>query len=115
MHNFKQGDILFMNFSPTDGHEQAGYRPAIVVSSDEYNKLTNGLIKVLAITTKNKSFPLHLDLPDGLPVRGQVLIEHERSIDSLASDRKCQYKCKAPDSFMDQLLDIIKLTYKKSH
>ena len=41
----KQGDVIYMNFSPTKGHEQEGYRPALVVSNDDYNKMCGGMIR----------------------------------------------------------------------
>ena len=37
----KQGDIIKINFNPQAGHEQAGYRPAVVVSNNLFNKITN--------------------------------------------------------------------------
>ena len=37
----KQGDIIKINLNPSKGHEQAGYRPAVVISNDFFNKKTN--------------------------------------------------------------------------
>jgi len=49
MINFHQGDIVFLDFDPTKGHEQAGRRPAIVVSNDDYSRIM-GLYIVCPIT-----------------------------------------------------------------
>ncbi|KRL83949.1 hypothetical protein FC32_GL001219 [Ligilactobacillus apodemi DSM 16634 = JCM 16172] len=54
-------------------------RPVLIVSNDDFNRLT-GLVKVVPITTKLKDFPIHLDIPDGLEVEGQVLLEKEHLI-----------------------------------
>lgn len=55
----KQGDIIMMNFNPTKGHEQSRYRPALIVSNDDFNMMCGGMIKVVAITSNEKDFPLH--------------------------------------------------------
>ncbi len=111
---FKQGDIIMMNFDPTKGHEQNGYRPALVVSSDDFNLMCGGVIKVVAITTNEKEFPLHIEIPVGLPIHGKVELDHERSIDSQSRDRKCKYVCSVPDEFLDEILQKLALIYKKS-
>lgn len=110
----KQGNVIYMNFSPTKGHEQEGYRPALVVSNDDYNKMCGGMIKVVPITTNEKEFPLHIELPDGLLVHGKALLDHERTIDSLSPERDCKYKCVVPNDFLNEVIDRIELTYKKS-
>lgn len=112
--NFKQGDIIKMNFAPTKGHEQTGYRPALVISSNSFNRMCGGIIKVLAITSNEKDFPLHIALPEGLPIYGKVLMEHERSIDENAIERKCKLICSVPEDFLDKILEVEKLTYKKA-
>lgn len=52
----KQGDIIKINLDPRAGHEQAGYRPAVVVSNNFFNKVTNMTI-VCPITNTNKEYP----------------------------------------------------------
>lgn len=76
----KQGDIVFLNFKPTKGHEQTGYRPAIVISNNVFNMNTK-MAMVCPITTNDKYFPTHYKLEDTKKVRGKVLCEHVRSID----------------------------------
>ncbi len=76
----KQGDIVYVDLNPTKGQEQAGYRPAVVISTNVFNKYTN-MMMVLPITNNNKSFPTHYILEDTKKVKGAVLCEHIRSID----------------------------------
>ena len=76
----RQGDIIFLNFNPTVGHEQKGKRPAIVVSNNTFNKNTHMII-VCPITSNEKEYPTHYLLEDTKKIHGSVLLEHIRSID----------------------------------
>ena len=76
----KQGDIVFLDFTPTKGHEQKGYRPAIIISNDVFNKNTKMTI-VCPITSNEIYFPTHYLLKDSKKIKGSVLCEHIRSID----------------------------------
>ena len=88
-----QGDIIKFNFSPTKGHEQADYRPALVLSDKAFNKI-NGLIFVLPITNQMDDFPGHVKLGKTTlnVVTGNILCEHIRSIDPISRNVKIVYK-----------------------
>lgn len=76
----EQGDIILLDFNPTKGHEQAGFRPAVVISNNAFNQNTKVAI-VCPITSNEKEFPTHYLLEDSKKVHGSVLCEHIRSID----------------------------------
>src|SRR6266481_1930518 len=76
------GDLIW-TFDPTRGREQAGRRPALVVSSAEFTANT-GLAVVCPITARVRPFPTSVVLPPGLPVAGEILTSHIRSIDTQA-------------------------------
>lgn len=76
----KQGDVIFLDFNPTKGHEQSGFRPAVIISNNVFNENTKMVI-VCPITTNDKEFPTHYRLEDTKKVYGSVLCEHIRSID----------------------------------
>lgn len=76
----KQGDIIKVSLDPTAGHEQAGYRPAVVISNDFFNKKTN-LVIVCPITNTNNRFPLHIPLDERTATTGVILCEHIRTLD----------------------------------
>lgn len=76
----EQGDIVFLDFNPIKGHEQSGFRPAIVISTNVFNQNTKMVI-VCPITSNEKEFPTHYILEDTKNVHGSVLCEHIRSID----------------------------------
>lgn len=105
---FRQGQVVKTNLNPTRGHEQKGMRPVLIISNNEYNRLT-GLVKVVPITTKLKDFPMHLDLPENLDVEGQVLLEHERTLDLVS--RGFELIDEVPEEFLNRVLSIIKMTY----
>jgi mRNA interferase MazF len=77
------GDLIWTDFDPTKGREQAGRRPALVVSSDAFTRNT-GLAVVCPITSRARPLPTSVVLPMGLPIAGEILTSHIRSIDTLA-------------------------------
>jgi len=80
-----EGDLVWINFSPHAGHEQAGRRPAIVLSPISYHRKTNYAV-VCPITSNTKFYPYKVPLPDGLGVSGVVLSDQAKSIDRNARD-----------------------------
>lgn len=74
------GDLVWLSFSPQSGREQAGRRPAIVVSPKTYNSVV-GLMLACPITSKVKGYPFEVVLADNLPVSGAILSDHLRSLD----------------------------------
>jgi len=77
------GDLIWTDFDPTKGREQAGRRPALVVSPAAFTENT-GLAIVCPITSRVRPFPTSVVLPSGLPIAGEILTSHIRSIDTQA-------------------------------
>ena len=77
------GDLVWTDFDPTLGREQAGRRPALVVSPAAFTKNT-GIVLVCPVTSRVRAFPTSVVLPDGLPISGEILLSHLRSLDALA-------------------------------
>jgi mRNA interferase MazF len=77
------GDLIWTDFDPIRGREQAGRRPALVISSAAFASNT-GLAVVCPITSRVRPFPTSVVLPENLPVRGEILVSHVRSIDTQA-------------------------------
>lgn len=87
---FKAGDIIKINMSPAKGHEQQGYRPAIVVSEESVHRYT-GLIWVLPITNTDKGYPTHVAVSGRTKnngTTGYVLCEKIKAIDPAARSAK---------------------------
>jgi mRNA interferase MazF len=89
------GDVVWLTFDPQIGHEQSGRRPALVLSSTDYNR-TIGLAVVCPITSKVKGYPFEVVIPHGLKVDGVVLADQVKSIDWRG--REAKYMCQLPKS-----------------
>ncbi len=77
------GDLIWTDFDPRVGREQAGRRPALVVSPGAF-ALNTGFCVVCPITSRVRPFPTSVVLPSGLPIAGEILLSHLRSIDIAA-------------------------------
>ena len=76
----KQGDIIKVDFSPTMGHEQSGYRPAVVVSNNFAISKTN-VVYIAPITNTVRQFPLHVSLDSRTDTKGEILCEQVKAVD----------------------------------
>lgn len=74
------GDLVWLTFDPQAGREQAGRRPALVLSPATYNR-RSGLALMCPITSRIKGYPFEVDLPQGLDICGAVLADHVKSLD----------------------------------
>lgn len=100
----EKGDIVYVDFNPTKGHEQKGFIPALVVSNAIFNKYTK-MVMLCPITSNEKDFPTHYLLRDTKKVKGSALCEHVRSIDYEVRNIKFVEKCS--DTDIKSILEII--------
>jgi mRNA interferase MazF len=75
-----RGDLVWLQFNPRAGHEQAGHRPALVISPSSYNRRV-GLALCCPVTSQVKGYPFEVLLPAGLGVEGAVLSDQLKSLD----------------------------------
>lgn len=75
-----RGDIVWMPFDPQRGHEQAGRRPALVLSPAIYNQVA-GLLICCPITSRSKGWRFEVALPTGAKTQGVVLSDQLKSFD----------------------------------
>lgn len=101
LHAPDRGDVIWVDFDPQAGHEQAGRRPALIVSPQAYNRKV-GLVLLCPITNQRKGYPFEVPLPKGLKVAGVVLADQVKSMDWRA--RRAEFCCKAPAA---TVLDVI--------
>jgi mRNA interferase MazF len=99
-----RGDLVYVNFNPQAGHEQAGTRPGIVLSPKPFNQLT-GFAVVCPITRQQKGYPFEVALPSGLAVEGVILTDQVKSLDWRA--RRFQIVGQAPSEVVSDCLDLI--------
>lgn len=97
----ERGDAIWLTFDPQAGHEQAGRRPAVVLSPSAYNGKTK-LAIVCPITSQVKHYPFEVVLPEGLDVAGAVLSDQARSLDW--HSRRATWICSLPKGVVDEVL-----------
>ena len=100
----KQGDMIKINLNPQTGHEQAGYRPAVVISNNLFQAKTN-LAICCPITNTNNHFPLHIPLDERTSTTGVVLCEHIRVLDYETRGYKIIEQ--VPEDILKQIIDIV--------
>jgi mRNA interferase MazF len=97
----ERGDIVKFSFDPTLGREQAGYRPAVIITTKKFNQATR-LALVCPITTQIKGFNLEILLPDGLKTTGVILGFQLKTIDWY--ERKVSFLEVLPKDTLEELL-----------
>ena len=75
----QRGDLIWVNLNPQAGHEQAGRRPALVLTAERFNRAT-GLLLAVPVTSKVKGYPLEYPLPGGLSIGGVLLVHQCRML-----------------------------------
>ena len=100
----KQGDIIWVDFDPTKGREQAGHRPAVVISQTIYNDIRN-LAIICPITSNAKPLRLHILLDDRTKTQGNVICEQVRTIDLLV--RRCKIIETMPKDILESVLEAV--------
>lgn len=100
-----RGEVVWLNFTPQAGHEQAGHRPALVLSPAAYNGKT-GLMLCCPITGQVKGYPFEVPLDARAGVRGVVLSDQVKSLDWKA--RKARRKGVVSREVIDQTLARIR-------
>lgn len=81
----QRGQLIWVTFDPSLGHEQGGRRPALVVSNTRYNERT-GLMICMPVTSRVKGYTSEIALPETLGTRGVVLASHVYTMDWQARD-----------------------------
>lgn len=94
-----RGEAIWLNFRPQTGREQAGRRPALILSAASYNARV-GLAVVCPITSQIMGYPFEVLLPAGLPIRGVVLADQVRSLDW--RDRQAEFIAPLPAAIIDE-------------
>ena len=100
----RRGDVIRVDFNPQTGHEQAGRRPALILSPVEYNR-TVGLAVVCPITNEAKGYPWEVAIPDNPLVSGVVLADQVKSLDWRR--RKAEFVCTPEENVLEEVVEKI--------
>jgi mRNA interferase MazF len=97
----QRGDAVWITLNPQVGHEQAGRRPALILSPQAYNGKV-GLAILCPITSQIKGYPFEVLIPPGLPITGAILADQVKNLDWRA--RKAELICRLPPRIMTEVL-----------
>ncbi len=100
----KRGEVVWLTSDPQAGHEQAGRRPAFVLSPEAYNRKT-GLFLACPVTSKIKGYPFEVALPTGLPVSGAILVDQIKSLDWKA--RRAEFAAATPAAISEEVVALV--------
>lgn len=98
----KRGDVVWLTFNPQAGQEQAGRRPALVLSPASYNGKV-GLALFCPLTSQIKKYPFEVLIPEGLQVTGVILSDQIKSLDWRV--RQAEFICTLPAETVDEVLE----------
>lgn len=98
----RRSDVIWLDFHPQTGHEQAGRRPALVLSPADYNR-TVGLVVVCPITLQSKGYPWEVAIAANEYVSGVVLADQIKSLDW--RDRQAEFICAVDDAVVEDVIE----------
>jgi mRNA interferase MazF len=98
-------DVVWISLDPQVGHEQAGRRPALILSPSAYNRKV-GLALICPITNRVKGYPFEVMIPGGLAVTGVVLADQVKNIDWRF--RRAEIIGRVPGETLDKVLAKLK-------
>lgn len=101
-----RGDFVWLPFSPQAGREQAGRRPALVITPRAYNEKV-GLCLACPITSHAKGYPFEVCISRSQPIQGVVLADHIKSLDW--RERECEIVAAAPAEIVEEVLAKLKV------
>lgn len=101
-----RGDVVWLSFDPQSGHEQAGIRPAVVISPKEYNEKV-GLALFCPITSKEKGYPFEVKVKINNKIAGVILSDQVKNLDWRV--RRAAYIGKVKEEVLCEVLEKIGL------
>lgn len=110
--NLEFGDIIKINFSPSKGHEQRGYRPGLVISDPITQKELNGIVTVVPITNSTSTFFTRVNLDKyNIQTKGDILMDQVKVLD--LSERQYEFIERAPKEALSKCNIIFNAIYEK--
>ena len=98
-------DIIWLSMNPQAGHEQAGRRPALVISNDTFNDYTKSGAMVCPITNTDRGSAMHVRLDGRTATAGVVMCDQAKILD--IASRKAEFIEKAPEDIVFEAVDIV--------
>ena len=106
-----RGHVVWLVFNPQAGREQAGRRPALVLSPLTYNQKV-GLMVCCPITNQQKGYPFEVEVPGGNAVSGVILADQVKSLDWRS--REAAFLCELPSDTVTEVLNKLRSLLSQS-
>jgi mRNA interferase MazF len=100
----ERGEVVWITLTPQAEHEQAGRRPAVILSPKAYNGKV-GLAIMCPVTSQVKGYPFEVQIPEGLPASGVILADQVKSLDWRV--RKAEFMCTLPTETLGEVLQRV--------
>lgn len=104
----RKGDIVWIDFSPSSGHEIQKRHPGLVISNYQFNNSTQFAV-ICPITSTLKKFPTRYTLPNEMSIAGQIILSQLKSLDF--TSRRIEFVEKLPHSDLAQIDQIIQYIF----
>ncbi len=98
-----RGDVVWLQFNPQSGHEQAGKRPALTLSPKEYNQKV-GLAIFCPLTNQEKGYPFEVKIR-GSKISGVILADQVKSLDW--RKREAEFIIKVPSNVINEIIKLL--------
>ena len=85
--NPRRGEVWLIDFGDPVGREQAGRRPAIVVSADALNESRAGVVIVIPVTTSRRGLPSHIEIEPGMSGLDEMSYAKCEDVKSISEER----------------------------
>lgn len=99
-----RGDVIYLDFNPQAGTEQAGRRPALVISPEKFNRIT-GYAAVCPISRTQRKWGFHIPLPSDLNMEGVIIIDQIKSLDWKI--RNAEIKGKVSNDLVNKVVQMV--------
>jgi mRNA interferase MazF len=99
----ERGDLVWLQFNPQSGHEQAGRRPALTLSPKAYNQKV-GLVIFCPVTSQEKGYPFEVEIKEG-KIQGAILADQVKSLDW--RKREVKFIAKAPIKVINEVIELL--------
>jgi mRNA interferase MazF len=100
----EHAELVWLDLNPQAGHEQAGGRPALVLSARSYNR-ASGFAVVCPVTNRSKGYPFEVTIPAGCGATGVIIADQVRSVDWIA--RRAARLGAVPSDVIEAVKDLI--------
>lgn len=105
-----RGDLIKLSFDPQKGHEQAGWRPGLVISNKTFNEAV-GMAFICPITNTTTPHPFHLNLPKSEKINGVIMVEQMKCLDY--GNRNAKYSSTIDPNILKHVQAILKSILRK--